>query len=88
MWVKHGRNWFPAQIVTLADVPPHLKQRFSGQRDKLIVKWVGEENYNTKSTDQIQTLDENLSDAALAAKSKYIMQQYNIALGMRLSYVS
>ena len=88
VWVKHGCNWFPAQIKTMAEVPNNLTQRFAGQRDKLIVKWVGEENYNMKHLHHIQKLGENLSDAALASKSKYIMQQYNIALGMRLSYNS
>ena len=87
VWAKHGRIWYPAQIHSLADLLSHLQSHFSLQRDKLLVKWFGEENYSSVTITQVDILGENLIDAA-TAKSKFIMEQYNIALGQRLSYIS
>ena len=47
----------------------------------VIVKWFGENNFSSVSSSQIDALGENLVDAARAAKSTFIMEQYNIALG-------
>ena len=88
VWAKHGCIWYPAQIHSLADLPSHLQNRFSAQKDKLIVKWFGEDNYSSVTVNHLYVLGENLIDAARAAKSKFIMEQYNIALGQRLSYTS
>ena len=43
-------------------------------------------NFSSVNSSQIDVLGENLVDVARAAKSTFIMGQYNIALGKRLSY--
>ena len=43
-------------------------------------------NFSSVNSSQIDILRENLVHAAKAAKSAFIMEQYNIALGKRLSY--
>ena len=86
IWAKYGRIWYPAQIYSLADVPVHLQSQFQGQKEKVIVKWFGEDKYSSVLVNQLDVLGENLIDAARAAKSKYIMGQYNQALGQKLSY--
>ena len=78
---KHGRIWYPAQICHLNDVPSNLQHRFHVQNNKVIVKWFGENNFSSVNSSQIDVLGENLVDAARAAKSTFIMEQYNIALG-------
>ena len=81
IWAKHGRIWYPAQICTLSDVPSNLQHRFRVQNNKVIVKWFRESNFSSVNSSQIDVLAENLVDAARAAKSTFIMDQYNIALG-------
>ena len=86
MWAKHGGIWYPAQICSLNDVPSNLQHRFLVQNNKVIVKWFRENNFSSVNSSQIDVLGENLVDAARAAKSTFIMEQCNIALGKRLSY--
>ena len=86
VWAQHGRIWYPAQVVTSGDLPPQLQKQFSTLKQKVIVKWFGENNFSYLNPEQIDSLGENLVDALRAAKSKYIMENYNIALGKRLSY--
>ena len=86
IWAKHGRIWYPAQIYSLNDVPSNLQHRFCVQNNKVIVKQFGENNFSSVKSSQIDVLGENLVDAARAAKSTFIMEQYNNALGKGLSY--
>ena len=86
IWAKHGRIWYPAKICCLNDKPPHLQNSFLVQKDTLIVKWYGEDNYSAVNANQVDILGENLVDASRAARSKYIMQEYNIALGQKLAF--
>ena len=86
VWAKHGRVWYPAQICNLGDIPSALQKRFSNTNAKLLVKWFGENNFSAVATTQIDFLGENLVDAARASRSKYIMEQYNIALGLKLAH--
>ena len=85
IWAKHGRIWYPAQICSLSDVPCHLQHRFPVQKSKLIVKWFGEENYSSVTATQVDVPGENLVDAARASISKFVTEQYNVALGQRLA---
>ena len=59
----------------------------SSVKNKLIIKWIGEDNYSSVTYNQVDVLGENLSDDTRATKSKHIMQQYNVALGLRFSYI-
>ena len=43
-------------------------------------------NFSSVNSSQIDVLGENLVDVARTAKSSFIMGQYKIALGKRLSY--
>ena len=86
IWAKHGRIWYPAQIRSLNDVPSNLQHRFRVQNNKVIVKWFGENNFSSFNSTQTNVLGENLVDSARVAKSTFIIEQYNIALGKRLSY--
>ena len=86
IWAKHGRIWYPAQIYCLANLPEHIQSLFQRQKEKVIVKWFGEDNYSSLNVKQVDVLGENLVDASRAAKSQFIMEQYNQALGQRLSY--
>ena len=86
VWAKYGRIWYPAKVCCLADLPESLQVRFSKYKDKLIVKWFGENMYSSVTASQIDVLEENLVDAARAARSSHILKQYNIALGTKLAY--
>ena len=59
----------------------------SCKKDKLIVKWFGEDTFSSVDAKDVDVLGENLIDASRAARSHYITQQYNLALGQRYSYV-
>jgi hypothetical protein len=85
IWALYGNTWYPAKICCLAEVPEENQSKFSKLGERVIVKWVGEERYSSISEKQIDELGENLLDAKRAARSKYIMEQYNRALGLRLS---
>ena len=78
IWAKHGRICYHAQICSLNVVPSNLQHWFHVQ-NKLL-------NFSSVNSSQIDVLRENLVHAAKAAKSAFIMEQYNIALGKRLSY--
>ena len=43
-------------------------------------------NFSSVNSSQIDVLGENLVDAARAAKSIFVTEQYNIPLGERFSY--
>ena len=85
IWAKHGRIFYPGQICSLNDVPSNLQHRFLVQ-NKVIVKSFGENNFPSVNSSQIDVLGENLVDAARAAKSIFVAEQYNIPLGERFSY--
>ena len=85
VWAKYGRFWFPARICCLSDLPENLRSRFPSN-EKVIVKWIGEDNYSQVPSSHVDELGENLVDAARAAKSKHIMKQYNVALGQKMNF--
>ena len=72
VWAQHGRIWYPAQVVTSGDLPPQLQKQFSTLKEKVIVKWFGENNFSYLNPKQIDSLGKNLVDASRAAKSKYM----------------
>ena len=86
IWAKHDRIWYPAQICCLNNVPSNLQHQFRVQNNKVIVKWFLENNFSSVNSSQINVLGENIVDVARAAKSTFIVEQYNIALGKRVSY--
>ena len=86
VWAKHGTVWYPAEICSLSDVPYSLQTNFPKCKNKLIVKWFGEETFSVVGENNLDVLGENLVDAKRAARSKNITQQYNAALGRKLCY--
>ena len=76
--LMNDRIWHPVQICCLNDVPSNLLHWFCIQNNKVIVKWFGENNFSSVNSSQNDVLGENLVDAA---RSTFIMKQYNIALG-------
>ena len=53
VWAKYGRIWYPAKLCCLADLSESLQVRFSKNKDKLIVKWLGENMYFSVASSQI-----------------------------------
>ena len=64
----------PCTDCSLADIPENLQQLFQLTKNKLIVKWIGENTYSSVNCNQIDIQGENLLGTARAAKSKYIME--------------
>ena len=60
--------------------------RFCVQNNKKIVKWFKENNFSSVNSSQIDVIGENLVDAVTAARSTFIIEQHNIALGKRFPY--
>ena len=50
------------------------------------VKWFRQNNFSSVNSSQIDVISENLVDAVRAARSTFIVEQYNIALGKRFPY--
>ena len=70
VWAKHGRTWYPAKVLSRADVPENLhKSLFRNKVDELVVQWYGEKTFSWKRTSQLDHLSENHIDSSLASKS-------------------
>ena len=78
--------WYPAEVCALSDVPAELQTNFRKCKDKRIVRWYGESSFSVVGDNNLDILGENLVDARRAARSKHIMEQYNAALGEKLSF--
>ena len=50
------------------------------------VKWFRQNNFSSVNSSQIDVISENLVDVVRAARSTFIVEQYNIALGKRFPY--
>ena len=50
------------------------------------MKWFGENSFSVVGDNNLDLLGENLVDAKKAARSKNIMEQYNVALGQKFSF--
>ena len=50
------------------------------------MKWFGENSFSVVGDNNLDLLGENLVDAKRAARSKNIMEQYNVALGQKFSF--
>ena len=51
------------------------------------VKWFRQNNFSSVNSSQIDVISENLVDVVRAARSTFIVEQYNIALGKRFPYI-
>lgn len=81
VWGKHGRTWYPAKVVSKADVPLNLqKTLFRTTGDTLVVKWYGSEQYSKLKSVNVDHLAENKVDAARASRSHQMQLLYQQAL--------
>ena len=81
VWAKHGRTWYPAKVVSCADVPEKLhKSLFRNKVDELVVQWYGEKTFSWKKTSQLDHLSENRIDSSRASKSHRMLLLYQEAL--------
>ena len=79
VWALHGRNWYPARICTLAEIPINLKKRFQNNTStKFIAWWYGDELYSLVT--KVEKLGMTQLDGKRAARSSDMQKLYNAAL--------
>ena len=77
------RQYFPATVVNLSDVPPHLHRLFSKiSVEQLIVKWIEEENFSAVRKTRVDPIGTSELDRQGASRSSEIMRRYKIALDL------
>ena len=77
------RQYFPAIVVNLSDVPPHLHHLFSKiSVEQLIVKWIEEENFSAVRKTRVDPIGTSELDHQRASRSSEIMRRYKIALDL------
>ena len=81
VWAKHGWTWYPAKVMSRADVPENLHTSlFRNKVDELVVQWYGENTFSWKRTSQLDHLSENRIDSSRASRSNSMLLLYQGAL--------
>ena len=85
-----GRRFFPAQIISIADIPKHLQRRFSRiSPGHALVQWITESKFSAVRRSRIHPLGKTDRDSEFASKSAEINWRYVQALDImdRWSFV-
>ena len=81
VWAKHGQSWYPAEVVSQADVPENLYiSLFRNKADELVVQWYGEKTFSWERASQLNYFTENRIDSYRASKSPRMLLLYQEAL--------
>ena len=49
VWALYGRRWYPGQLVSMSDLPDHVRGSFKNPNSRYIVKWYGKDQQGRHS---------------------------------------
>ena len=80
-WAKHRIKWYPAKVVSKADISANLqKTLFRTIGNIVVVKWYGAEKYSKLKTVNVDGLSDNKVDAARLPQSHQMQILHQQAL--------